>query len=202
MKVFDWIKAANILKERQPKEAVAGLQNNLEHTSGLIWRDGKPCPKEETYTYLSSSRATPVLFLDEEPGIDCWIDLDFDNPFGWTCSTYWPKEALAVLYDQPENLLTKYKMQMPAPQELVDMIEETKRAEARVFNQPKGAGKKKFVVEHLALDGKWCAPFSPMTYKRAIKKAANLADDGETVHVVKIRQPKVVWTSDFGEVLK
>jgi hypothetical protein len=92
--VFDWIKAAQIIAERNPAEAVAGLSSDMEWTSGTIWRDGIPVPKENTYTYLASTWATPVLEIDGEE-IPCFR-MESETP-NWNESTYWPEEARAAL---------------------------------------------------------------------------------------------------------
>ena len=60
-KVFDWDKAAQLIKERKPEIAEAGLSGDWEYTGGEIYCDGKPVPQDDTYTYLSSIWATPCL---------------------------------------------------------------------------------------------------------------------------------------------
>lgn len=35
--VFDWDKAAEIIRDRKPKWAIAGLQRDMEWTSGMIY---------------------------------------------------------------------------------------------------------------------------------------------------------------------
>src|ERR1700757_1056849 len=72
MKVFDWVKAAKLIKERKPKIASAGLSGDWDSTSGFIYSaDGIP-DEDETYVYLASTWATPKLDLDGYV-IDCWI---------------------------------------------------------------------------------------------------------------------------------
>lgn len=92
--VFDWLKAAKILAKKKPKEAIAGLSSDMEWTSGAIWRNGKPVPKDDTYTYLASTWATPVLEIDGEE-IPCFI-MQSEKP-EWDSGTYWPDEAVAVV---------------------------------------------------------------------------------------------------------
>jgi hypothetical protein len=94
MKVFDWVRAAQIIAERNPTEAVAGLSSDMEWTSGPIWRNGLPVPKEDTYTYLASTWATPVLEIDGDE-ISCFR-MESETP-NWDAHTYWPDEARAVL---------------------------------------------------------------------------------------------------------
>ena len=89
-KVFDWDQAAKRIAETKPRAADAGLEGDLEWTGGAIWRDGAIVPQEETYTYLASTWATPILILDgeEEP---CW-KWEEETP-GWDSGTYWPESA-------------------------------------------------------------------------------------------------------------
>lgn len=93
-RVFDWEKAARLIAERKPSEASAGLQNDWEWTGGTIWRDGKPVPSSETYTYLASTWATPELDMDGEV-VACYR-MQSETP-GWDSGTYWPPEALAIV---------------------------------------------------------------------------------------------------------
>lgn len=94
MMVFDWEKAARLIVERNAKTASAGLEGDWEWTGGEIWADGKPVPKEDTYTYLASNHATPELEIDGER-MDCMRTMD-ETP-GWDSGTYWPPEALAIV---------------------------------------------------------------------------------------------------------
>lgn len=91
-RVFDWDRAAQLIKERRPETAGAGLSGDWEYTGGTIWSDGKP--DTDSYTYLSSCWATPELDLDGEI-IDCWKYED--ETHGWDAGTKWPESALAIL---------------------------------------------------------------------------------------------------------
>ena len=93
-RVFDWHKAAELIRKRKPLIASAGLRDDWEYTGGEIYRDGKPVPKGESYTYLASNWAIPELDMDGEI-VECFVMLD-DSP-GWGSHTYWPKTALAIL---------------------------------------------------------------------------------------------------------
>lgn len=90
-KVFDWLKAAKIIKERKPKQVLAGLENDFEWTGGVIFENGKPI--YDSYTYLYSRWAIPQMEIDGEL-IDCWLS---EHVTDWSASTKWPKEALAIL---------------------------------------------------------------------------------------------------------
>lgn len=92
--VFDWERAAKIIRERGAQSAGAGLQDDWEWTGGDIFRDGKPIPKEETYTYLASTWAKPELRVENEV-VECFRMLS-ETP-GWNENTYWPTSALKIL---------------------------------------------------------------------------------------------------------
>lgn len=92
-RVFDWKKAARRIKETGAKNASAGLAEDWSFTGGDILINGEVVAEEDTYTFLESYWATPVLILDgvEE---ECWTlsaDSDYD------AATYWPSNALRVL---------------------------------------------------------------------------------------------------------
>ncbi len=94
VRVFDWVRAAELIKERRPDRAEAGLGEDWEYTGGCIYTaDGIPA-EADTYVYLTSTWAVPELDLDGDV-IDCWTWQD-ETP-GWDSHTYWPPEALAVL---------------------------------------------------------------------------------------------------------
>lgn len=89
--VFDWNKAAKIIRERKPRTAAAGLHSDWEYTGGLIFSDGKPVTNE--YTYLASTWATPELMIDGEI-IPCYI---MEHKTKWNEDTKWPKSAIDIL---------------------------------------------------------------------------------------------------------
>lgn len=93
MKVFDWDKAAQLIKEKKPKEAIAGLSEDWFWTAGTIFSNGKPVTNG--CTYLASTWATPVLILDDEEKIPCWR-MQSETP-GWDADTEWPESARSIL---------------------------------------------------------------------------------------------------------
>lgn len=93
-KVFDWHKAAKLIRQRKPKIASAGLSQDWEWTGGRIWENGKPVARHDTYTYLASTWATPELDMDGEIR-DCFV-MKHKSP-GWGEGTYWPQSALDIL---------------------------------------------------------------------------------------------------------
>lgn len=99
-KVFDWNKAATIIKKEQPISASAGLDMDWEWTGGEIW-NGKIVPERETYTYLASTWATPKLEYDGIV-IDCYI-MEEDVPEEWSknyAKIYWPQSARNIIEDK------------------------------------------------------------------------------------------------------
>ena len=91
--VFDWIKAAQLIKNNKPVSASAGLTGDWEWTGGVIYIDDNPVDSNDTYTYLASTWSKPELEMD---GIkqDCYI---MKSKTEWGASTYWPQEAIDIL---------------------------------------------------------------------------------------------------------
>lgn len=94
--VFDWDKAARIIKERGLHNVGAGLSSDLEWTEGDILIDDNPVM--DNYCYLASTWATPVIVVhdDENYGdeIPCFI---MESKTDWDESTLWPESALIIL---------------------------------------------------------------------------------------------------------
>jgi hypothetical protein len=90
-RVFDWIKAAELIRDRRPSVAIAGLREDMEWTSGKIYRDGQIVDGD--YVWLSSDWATPTIVLDDE-WIDCCLPADECE---WGTKTVWPNEARDIL---------------------------------------------------------------------------------------------------------
>lgn len=89
MRCFDWNAAATIMKSRNVQNAQAGLQEDWGYTGGPILSDGKPIDRENTYVYLWSIWATPILIIDDEE-IPCWThDKDMED-------AYWPESAIKI----------------------------------------------------------------------------------------------------------
>jgi len=90
--VFDWNKAAKLIREQKPKAASAGLQSDWEWTGGKIYQDGDPV--EDDYTYLSSTWSTPELDMDGEI-TECYL-MQSESP-EWDSDTKWPESARNIL---------------------------------------------------------------------------------------------------------
>jgi len=104
-KVFNWHKAAKIIRERQPKRAEAGLNGDWGCTGGPIYdiEDEDGDPTNCGYTYLCSRWASPQLEIDGER-IDCWVENTPEaNPEGWDSHTQWPDSALKILRGEDDE---------------------------------------------------------------------------------------------------
>lgn len=93
---FDWDKAAEIIKEKQPDMAEAGLAEDWWWTAGPIYRDGKPidAEEEEVYTWLTSYWATPVIRLNGDEVIECSAPVEKTQDAE---DEFWPETALEIL---------------------------------------------------------------------------------------------------------
>lgn len=103
MRVFDWHKAAQLIRDRKPTVASAGLGEDWEWTGDTIYRDGKPVAAEDCHAFLASTWAIPELDLDGEI-IDCYIMKD-ESP-GWDTGTIWPQSALDILHGVTNSEVT------------------------------------------------------------------------------------------------
>lgn len=92
MMVFDWDKAAELIRDRKPEFASAGLRSDWKWTGGTIFSNGVPVKND--YTYLASWWAVPELNMDGEV---CACYRMMNEAPGWTAHTKWPKSALAIL---------------------------------------------------------------------------------------------------------
>jgi hypothetical protein len=90
--VFDWDKAAKLIKDSGFKDASAGLSGDWGYTSGEIFINGKP--KMSDYTYLASTWATPQIEIDGEY-YDCYR-MESETP-NWHSKTMWPNSALKII---------------------------------------------------------------------------------------------------------
>lgn len=91
-KVFDWNKAANLIKTNKAKKASAGLAEDWEYTGGSIFKNGKI--DLEDYTFLMSTWATPVIKIDGDE-FDCYLMIS-EVP-DWNNDTKWPQCAIDIL---------------------------------------------------------------------------------------------------------
>lgn len=96
--VFDWDKAAKLIRESGMKDACAGLRSDWEYTGGYIFIDGEP--DFDSYTYLASTWATPELEIDGDV-VECYR-MKHEVP-DWGASTKWPESALAILKGDGSN---------------------------------------------------------------------------------------------------
>lgn len=85
MKVFDWDKAATIIKERNAEFAEAGLATDWDNTGGVIYDVDEGGIVEDSYLYLGSTWAMPTLIVDGDE-IACFMDDDGNREYKWTDS--------------------------------------------------------------------------------------------------------------------
>lgn len=100
MMVFDWDKAAELIKERKPECASAGLRDDWEYTGGTIYENGEPVM--DSYTYLSSTWAVPELNMDGDI-IECFR-MEHEVP-EWNSDTKWPQSALDIMSTENMEML-------------------------------------------------------------------------------------------------
>lgn len=94
-RVFDWNKAAEMIRDQNPMDAEAGLGGDWEWTGGCIFRDGHIVTDD--YTYLKSNWAEPQIMLDGGDPIPCWV---YANTVSWDEDTKWPDSALDILPEE------------------------------------------------------------------------------------------------------
>lgn len=106
LKVFDWHKAAHLIREKQPHEARAGLAGDWVFSNVLIYQEGE-IPEDAVdekgfgYFYLCSNWAVPTLELDGEQQ-ECWVSGD-ERPEWEDGHTFWPQSARDILHGQTDN---------------------------------------------------------------------------------------------------
>lgn len=92
-KVFDWEKAARLIKETGSKMAQAGLSEDWMWTGATILEDGSPV-QDKHGPYLASTWATPILIMDDGDEIPCYI---MEYKTTWGAKTNWPNSAIKIL---------------------------------------------------------------------------------------------------------
>jgi hypothetical protein len=96
MKILDWHKIAEYIKQYKPHTVHAGLSEDWRYTCALVWYRGIVETSSYNY-YFASDWATPQIRVDYEC-IDCFITED-DNPAGFNAETWWPQVARDILYE-------------------------------------------------------------------------------------------------------
>lgn len=97
-KVFDWDKAARIIKESGCTDADAGLLEDWFWTAGTIFADGEP--DRSGYCYLASYWATPAIQIGDVYH-QCYKQEE-EAP-EWDEHTVWPESALKILNGEENN---------------------------------------------------------------------------------------------------
>jgi len=94
-RVFDWNKAAEIIRDQEPKFAEAGLGGDWVWTGGIIFNAGHIVT--DRYTYLKSNWAEPQIMLDGKDPIPCWV---YADTVSWDADTKWPDSAKDILPEE------------------------------------------------------------------------------------------------------
>lgn len=95
-RVFDWDKAARIIKDNDYKNVKAGLDEDWYATSDAILING--VPYMESNSFLMSNWATPIMIIldddnDGDTAIPCWC---YKTECEWDAYTQWPDSALQI----------------------------------------------------------------------------------------------------------
>ena len=90
--IFDWVKAAQRIKETGAKYASAGLQGDWSCTCDEIFIDGEPVLDADVWE--TSLWAVPSLKIKGE--VEPCFRMASDTP-GWQTEPNWPQEALDIL---------------------------------------------------------------------------------------------------------
>lgn len=155
--IFDWNKAADLIKQLKPEEAEAGLAGDYENTNGHIVTDG--------HTFLSSVWATPTLYLDDR-AVPCFV-YKSDNTEGWDYDTTWPRSAVEILEAKEE---TDRTINADELLRILDVMERDAEEHPEVGLKPAPMIRKiKEVVEALAEGGVLLEPgeaIIPVKYAR------------------------------------
>lgn len=93
-RVFDWNKAAQILRDRKTLTCKACIIEDYDETVGSILIDGEPA-LDFKFPYLSSCYGTPCIVFEDCDFVPCWIPQS-ESP-DWTGYTYWPESARCIL---------------------------------------------------------------------------------------------------------
>lgn len=95
MKYMDWRRAHKIIEERAKENSnitvMAGLMEDWNNTSGVVYEDGEFVTDD--YVYASSCWATPILDFDGEE-VECYTTT---KPDGFTTETpaWWNKTEIS-----------------------------------------------------------------------------------------------------------
>ena len=95
--VFDWDKAARLIRDSECEYANAGLRGDWEYTGGCIFSNKRAVMDD--YTFLASTWAVPEIEID---GVvhECYKMESETN--GWNSDTKWQKSARDILFVELE----------------------------------------------------------------------------------------------------
>lgn len=93
LRVFDWEKAAMLIKKHNAKDVDAGLEEDWFWTAAPILENGEML--EDCGAYLASTWATPVIKIDGEK-ISCY-KMKSKTP-NWDADTRYPDVFKKILF--------------------------------------------------------------------------------------------------------
>lgn len=97
-KYMDWNKVQEIVNNHPNSVIYAGLMEDWNNTSGLIYAKGK---YYKGYVYVQSMWATPIVDVDGEE-IECWTEIETKE--GCNLPTWWGNgQKLYNPYDLDED---------------------------------------------------------------------------------------------------
>ena len=97
--VFDWDKAARMIKRRKTMFAYAGLDGDWKDTHGIIWNIAKGII-DNSQMFLASTWAKPSIELGSK--IYPCFRMKSETP-GWDELTVWPDSARAIINKTPSR---------------------------------------------------------------------------------------------------
>lgn len=131
MKIFNWLKAAQLIKAKGCDSAIAFLQNDRYHTAGFIFLDGEIVSRSDSTAYLASEVDEPVIEIAGEV-ISCGIE-ESDSP-GWSLETWWPDEAVEVLKLNQRRTCWTVMMRDEEADYTVELFDSKEKAEKHILD--------------------------------------------------------------------
>ena len=94
LRELDWDKARDICLEHPNSVVCAGLAEDWDCTSGVIFDRGKFMEGDLHTSFFQSRWATPVLQIDDsDDGIECWKTVNEFSREGWQTPPKWYEKA-------------------------------------------------------------------------------------------------------------
>jgi hypothetical protein len=119
-KIFDWDKAARLIKEKKPKMPVlAGIKEDWHYTFGAIYDNGEIINDSSPWTY--SNLYTPQMVINRE-FIECWIYAKEELIFSKDELNHWTESAINILNGNDIPIKVDIKPAIDENKSIVDII--------------------------------------------------------------------------------